>query len=332
MSIHTGRVNRPLQVKSDILFSMKIDRLLSIIVYLLNRDLVPAKALADRFGVTVRTIQRDMEAIELAGIPIFTIQGPRGGYGIMDSWKMDRQLMSLDDLYVIITALEGVGSSLADSGIDSTLEKVKTLLPGPGLELFSERNEKLSIDFSMMGGDPRQRETFRIVRKAVENEQLLRFSYTSNKLEQSCRTVEPMTIAFRWRSWYLFGYCREREDYRLFRISRIREPELIDSRFSRRDLSFNAFLRSNYEESTKASLEIVLKFSSLMRPMVEEYYPEEECSTLEDGSLVVRTHFPEDGWVYGYILSFGDFVEVLEPERIRKIIGDSAAKIADFYQ
>lgn len=311
---------------------MKTDRLLSIIIYLLNRDLVSASELASRFGVAVRTIQRDMEAIELAGIPLYTIQGPRGGYGIMDSWKMDRQLMSPDDLYYIITALKGVASSLSDSGIDETLEKVKSMVPDGTMDLFSGRNEKLSIDFSMIGGDIRQRGTFKTVRRAVDNELLLRFRYTSNKLEQTERTVEPMTLAFRWRSWYLFAWCRLKQDYRLFRVSRIQEPEVLNRRFSRRPLSFDQFLAANYGRSTKAELELVLRFSPVMRPMVEEYYPQEECTQEEDGSLVVRTRFPEDGWVYGYILSFGDFVEVLEPERIRKIIGGSAEKIAKFYR
>lgn len=87
---------------------MRIDRLLSIIVYLLNRDLVIARELAEKYGVTPRTIQRDIEAICLAGIPIMSVQGPHGGYGIMETYKMDRQLVTVDDLFYIITALSGI--------------------------------------------------------------------------------------------------------------------------------------------------------------------------------------------------------------------------------
>lgn len=136
---------------------MKIDRLLSIIIYLLNHDLVSARTLSERFGVTVRTIQRDMEAIDLAGIPVVSIQGPRGGYGIMDTWKMDRQMVSPDDLYYITLALSSVADSLSDEKISDTLEKMKSLIPSRGSDFFAERNEKLSIDFRMLGGDPRQR-------------------------------------------------------------------------------------------------------------------------------------------------------------------------------
>lgn len=141
---------------------MKIDRLLSIIIHLLNHELTAASALADRYGVTVRTIQRDMETIQAAGIPIYAIQGPHGGYGVVESYRMDRQLMSVEDFYYIVTALTSVASSLSDERIDGTLEKVKALLPERPLDLFAERDAKLSIDFSMLGGDLRV-ESHRVV-------------------------------------------------------------------------------------------------------------------------------------------------------------------------
>lgn len=310
---------------------MKIDRLLSEIIFLLNHDLVSAASLARRFGVSLRTIQRDMETIELAGIPIFAEQGPRGGYGILESYKMERQLMSVDDFYYIVTALKGVAGSLSDEHLDSTLQKVQTLLPRKSPDIFFNRNEKLSIDFSMLGGDQRHRSAFKTVREAVENERLLRFRYTSNKLESSTRIVEPLTIAFRWRSWYLYAYCRNREDYRLFRISRIKEPEILASSIQRRDLSFERFLEENYRKVSTESLEMELKFSPLMRNMVEEYHDPLECRILEDGSLVVKLRMPEDGWLYGYILSFGEYVEVLRPERLRRIIAETAKKIEKIY-
>ncbi|MFP4563418.1 MAG: helix-turn-helix transcriptional regulator [Spirochaetia bacterium] len=311
---------------------MKIDRLLSIIVYLLNRDLVSARKLADRFGVSVRTIQRDMETIDLAGIPIVSIQGPNGGYGIMETFKMDRRLVTLDDLYFIITALGSISSSLEDDRIDDTLEKMKGLVPAIPQDPFRDRREKLYIDFSMLGGGPAQREVFRVVQSAVDTERLLRFSYTSNRLETLRRIVEPMTVVFTWRSWYLFGYCTLRKDYRLFRISRIREPEIMAERFRRRDMTFEDFSRLYNPEKTGKLLEITIKFSPEMVPLVEEFYNREDLKRCSDGSIIAVTRMPEDGWLYGYILSFGQYAEVLKPERIRKIIGESAVKISEIYE
>jgi len=310
---------------------MKIDRLLSIIIHLLNHELTTASALAERFGVTVRTIQRDMETIQAAGIPIYAVPGPHGGYAVVESYRMDRQLMSVQDFYYIVTALSSVASSLSDERIDGTLEKVRALLPERPLDLFAERDAKLSIDFSMLGGDQRYSGTFRTVKEAVEAERLVRFSYTNNKLETTTRTVEPMTIAFRWRSWYLYGWCTTKRDYRLFRISRIRDPEILAQRFRRREQSFESFIGDGNYNSQGNSLRFVLEFAPEMRSMVEEYYPPESCRELPDGGLRVETRMPEDGWLYGYILSFGQFVRVIEPPHLREIIADAARSIAKMY-
>ncbi|TVR67748.1 MAG: YafY family transcriptional regulator [Spirochaetaceae bacterium] len=310
---------------------MKTDRLLSIVIYLLNRERASAREMAERFCVSHRTIQRDIEAIELAGIPVFAVQGAGGGYGILDSFKMDRQLMTVEDFYYIVTALESIGSSLNDDQINSTLEKVRTLIPDRGLDFLAGKSGKLSIDFSMLGGDPRHRAIFQTVRDAVDRGCLLRFSYTNNKLESTSRIVEPMTIVFRWRSWYLYGYCRLKGDYRLFRISRIRDPEPLRERFVRRDRSFEEFAAVTGTSPAGNVLDLVLRFSSAMKPVVEEFYPDEARAVQPDGSVIVNARMPEDNWVYGYILSFGEHVEVLSPPRLRTIITDSARKITEMY-
>ncbi len=311
---------------------MKIDRLLSIIVYLLNRDLVSAAELARRFEVSVRTIQRDMDTINLAGIPVLGVQGREGGYGILDSYKMDRRLLTADDLFYIITALSGIDSSLGDRRIGDTLEKMKGLVPRSPGGSFQERQEKLRVDFRAFGGGTARREVFRVVQQAVETGRLLRMVYTNNRMEKLFRIVEPMTVVFTGRSWYLFAYCRLRGDFRLFRISRIREPGILEGAFRRRDMTYDRFLQERNPEVSGAGLDLALRFAPEMAPLVEEFYPDEDRERGADGSVTVRTRLPEDGWLYGYILSYGRFVEVLEPIRLRGIIRESAEKIAKIYE
>lgn len=310
---------------------MKIDRLLSIIVYLLNRDLVSARELSERFEVSVRTIQRDMETINLAGVPILSIQGPNGGYGIMDTYKMDRRLLSMDDLYYIITALKGIGTSLEDRKIDDTIEKMTGLVPELGNDPFHDKNSKLHIDFSMLSGNEHHRKVFSIVNKAVESGRLLNFRYTNNKLETVKRTIEPMTLIFKWRAWYLFGFCRLKNDYRIFRISRIREPEILAGSFKRRDKGYEDFDTETSTKMEEHNIDIVLRFSAEMKPLIEEYYSGGDIISEDADSFIVKTSMPESGWLYGYILSFGEFVEVLEPLHLREIISGSAKKISNIY-
>ncbi|MDX9827697.1 MAG: YafY family protein [Spirochaetia bacterium] len=311
---------------------MKIDRLLSIVVYLLNRDLVNAGKLAERFGVSIRTIQRDMETINLAGIPLISVQGPSGGYGIMENYKMDRRLVTLDDLFFIVTALRGIGDSLEDRRIDDTLEKMRGLVPTSVNRDYKDREEKLHIDFSMLGGGPDQRKTFKTVQAAVNSGRLLKMDYTNNRLERDSRIVEPMTIVFQWRAWYLYAYCHLREGYRLFRISRIRNPHILNEGFRRRSRGFEEFSRDNSQEKSENIIELTLKFSKTMSGLAEEFYNKENLERTEDGGFIAKTRMPEDGWMYGYILSYGAFVEVLEPPHVRDTIRSMAGQISRIYE
>ena len=310
---------------------VKIDRLLSIIIHLMNHEVVPAGVLANRFGVSVRTIQRDIATIELAGIPIVSIQGSRGGYGIMKTYRMDRQLVRANELCHIITALQSVCGTLADTKMELTLEKMKTLLPLRDIQLLDEQHKRLSIDFSMLGGFPHNQNVIQVVREAVECQRLLSFSYTSNNLEQTERVVEPLTLAFKWRSWYLFGWCRLREDYRLFRLSRIRSPLTLPQSFERRNMTLAEFEEDQRRLKKIPLVDLILCFEPAMRPMVEEYYDPATCRELDDGSLVVTVRIPEDGWMYGFILSYGTYVTVLGPEHVRRTIADMAHEVTSKY-
>jgi predicted DNA-binding transcriptional regulator YafY len=306
---------------------MKIDRLLSIIVYLLNRELVSARELAARYGVSVRTIQRDMDTINLAGIPIMSVQGPHGGYGIIDTYKMDRQFVTVDDLFYIITSLSSIGSSLTNQKISSTAEKMKSLLSNRDEKLLAEKHQKLFVDFSMLSGTNNPPEMFHILEQAIENSRLLEIFYTNNKLESSQRIVEPMTLVFKWRSWYLYAYCRLRHDFRLFRLSRIRRPRILPQRFRRKDKPVEEYLGETQKWGWEKTLDLVLAFDPRMRSLVEEFFVNEETDEDDQGRLIVHATMPEDGWVYGMILSYGNMVEVLSPAKVRQTICEIAAEI-----
>jgi predicted DNA-binding transcriptional regulator YafY len=249
----------------------------------------------------------------------------------METYKLDRQFVTMDDLFYIITALSGIEASMSSEKIAATMEKMKSLLPGAEEKVFSEQQEKLYIDFSMLGGTPGQHQVFKIIEKAVEAHALLDISYTNNRLKTSRRVIEPMTIVFQWRSWYLFAFCRLRNDYRLFRLSRIQNPVILEKRFLRKDKSFHQYLEENDVWGSGRSIDLVLAFDKKMKPLVEEYYNGEESQEDEQGRFIVHTRMPEDGWVYGMILSYGTFVEVLAPEHVRKTVGDIAGKIGKMY-
>ncbi len=318
----------PLHVFSS---RVKIDRLLSIVIHLLSRDLVSATALAGRFGVTVRTIQRDVDAINAAGIPVTAIHGPNGGYKILDTFRLDRQFFTFDDLFFITTALQGIADSLESPTVEKTADKMRSLARGRSLDELADRAERLYIDFSALGYSARRKAHMAVVQDAIARNRCISFSYTDSRLKPSTRVVEPYTLVFKWFSWYLFAWCRARRDFRLFRLSRIRDPKMKPEVFRRRAVSLKEYFERMSAQAPPA-VPVVLRFRPELRVLAEDYFNFADVSEGEDGAVTARFRLPEDNWLYGMILSWGDGVQVISPASLRKKIAEICEKTRKMYE
>jgi len=303
--------------------------MLAITVMLLNRDRISARELADKFEVSIRTVYRDIEAINMAGIPIISYSGSSGGFGIMENYKIDRQLLTLNDMLAMLTALKGINTSLEDKKLDSAIEKISSLVPKEKSEEMKLHFEKMVIDILPWGYVDKHKDKLKSIQNAIANNFLVNIEYSSLKGERIERTIEPMTLILKGYSWYLFAFCRKRNDYRFFRVSRIKTLKILEQKFKRREESYTSY---NIDDNPAAkTANLVLKFSSKIRVKVEDYFNEERIEVLKNGDILVRVSFPEDEWVYSFILSYGEYVEVLEPPHIKKIIQEKAKKILQKY-
>lgn len=309
---------------------MKLDRLLAITMMLINRKKISAKELADHFEVSVRTILRDLETINQAGIPVVSYQGANGGFGIIEEYKIDRNVLTPDEVISIVIALKGVSTTLEDRKIKDTLEKMKTLIPGHQNEM-NRRGNQLIIDFSPWGSSKAQKDRLNIVRRAIEDSKLLSFYYTNTQGISSQREVEPTSLSFKGYSWYLHGYCREKKGFRIFRLSRIKKLTIEDQGFTPREEIPNETGWVADTSNNRNSVDLVLRFTPRVRYRVEDFFDEEQVTLQQDGTMIVKVSWPEDDWVYGTILSYGEDVEVLEPPHIREIIKEKAKGIQQMY-
>jgi predicted DNA-binding transcriptional regulator YafY len=308
---------------------MRIDRMLAITVMLLNRDRIAAREFADKFEVSVRTIYRDIDAINLAGIPIVSFAGNDGGFGIMENYRIDRQVLSLNDMFTILSALKGVNTSLGDVELETAIEKIKSLVPKEKSGEMELHFEQLAIDLMPWEGSDRHKRIFKKIQGSINQNLLIKIKYSNTKAETLERVVEPMTLVLMGYAWYLFAFCRMRNDFRGFRLSRIKDIDILGHNFTRRDASYKNYIKQDNEQ---AAVKLVLKFSSEIRSRVMDYFDEGQIDTQENGDMIVRVSYPEDEWVYSNILSYGDYVEVLEPVHLRKIILEKAKKIAELYK
>ena len=308
---------------------MRIDRMLAIVIHLLNKQRASARELAEKFEVSIRTVYRDIDAINLAGIPVVSYSGNNGGFGIMENYKLDRQLLSLNDMKSMLSALKGINSTLEDRYLTSAIDKITTLIPKDKADEFDSHNGNVIIDILPWTYGEVQKAIVRSLNDAIKDRVVVSFDYKNLKGERYRRTVEPMSLVFKGYSWYLYGYCLAKNDYRIFRITRMKELEVSSDVFDRRDQSY--FDVVPWGDADASSIELKLKFFPEIKEKIEESFDNDGIVYLEDGSMIMNLRMPEDNWLYSFILSFGEHAEVLEPLHIRNIIREKAGKVADIY-
>lgn len=303
---------------------MKIDRLIAITMYLLNRETVSASTLAERFEVSKRTIQRDIETLNQAGIPIVSVYGAEGGYRILDGFRLTKQIANLDDYLNIIMALKGLHSAYDTAKIGGTLEKVLSTMQGGDQRIF--------VDFSVAREDARVNEHLQTIEKAIYNKTLLTLSYTNSNGLISTRMVEPLALSYKWYAWYMLAYCTLKQDYRLFKLPRIKHCELSNETFSEDHGDIETLLDTYFAKDTRPYYHVTLKCKGAIRQQVLEYLGTNITKEFENGDFILQlAGVPLERMWFSLLLGFGDQVEVLEPDDIKRLLKEKANEILALY-
>ncbi|NIK79115.1 putative DNA-binding transcriptional regulator YafY [Paenibacillus castaneae] len=292
---------------------MKIDRLLAMTVLLLNRERMSAKELAERFEVSTKTIYRDMDTLNQAGIPIFARQGTLGGFEIMEQFTLSRQYLSLSEITSVIAAVKGISSALDDDTFASLHEKVASLLTKSDKRQSEQRGEGIIFDLNPWGQGPAARHKVNELKQAIEELKRIKVTYINMNGTESTRVVEPYALILKGNIWYLHGYCTLRHDFRVFRLSRIQELHTRMETFERRTAPSLSSYAWKSEWSPEAKTNMTLLFCPKVRYRALDTFPPDQVTILEDGSLRVQGEFALDEWFYGMLLSYGDNVKVEQP-------------------
>lgn len=300
---------------------MRLNRLLEITTILLNKKSCTAGELAERFQVSIRTIYRDIDVLSASGVPVYCAQGKGGGISILEDYTVNRAALSGKERDNVLFALQTLQSTKYPE-IDTVLEKLGGIFQ-------RESADWISIDFSPWGSNPNANNKFNHIKGAILQNRVIEIAYINSQNEKSYRRLEPLRLIFKSHSWYLWGYCLTKQDYRTFRISRIKSVQILDVTFSRRPV--HMVKESLEEASTQQSVHLVLEFSRDVLYRLRDDYDEEQLQPVEGGTYRLELDFPEDEWVYGYLLSFGTSLRILEPEYIKAIIKKRSQGIADLY-
>ena len=306
---------------------MKIDRLVSIIMILLDKKRMGAQELADMFEVSPRTIYRDIDAINIAGIPIRSTSG--GGFEIMPEYKIDKKVFSTADLSAILMGLSSLSNMVRGDELVNALAKVKSFIPAEKAKDIEIKTNQICIDLSPWIGNRNIQPYLETIKAALQNCKLLSFEYTAHRGNKTVRTVEPYQLVLKSSHWYFYGYCYNRNDYRLFRLSRMSNLQMGQETFAPRDYQKPIL---DFEEILVAmQTEIKIRIHKSILDRVLEYCTF-DCFT-PDGDEYYFVNFPfiENDYYYDILLGFGNKCECLEPLHIRTEIKRKLQDIAAIY-
>jgi len=306
---------------------MKTYRLLSIVVYLLNHDIVSAAKLAERFEVSKRTILRDVEQLSLAGIPIKSIPGVNGGYSIMEGYKLNGQLISEEEQASIITALKGFISAHDSKKYNEALEKISAILPK------QHKQQHIFLDFGASGENDELQEKLKFIEKSISDKNAIHISYVNAVGGASNRLIEPIALNYRWYAWYLLAFCAAKQDYRIFKAARISEIQHTNQPFSKAHNNPAALLEQAFTNGERKGFNITLLCKGCAKIQACEYLNGTITETHENGDFIMHIHAIEDErmW-FAMLLSFSNMVRVLEPAELKTRLMETAKNILSVYK
>lgn len=298
---------------------MQIARLFEMVYILLSRQNVTAKEFAERFEVSTRTIYRDVETLGAAGIPIYSAKGKGGGIRLLEGFVLDKSVFTEAERGDILSALQALNVANG-ANAQGVLAKLSAL--------FCEQSPAwVEVDLADWGKE--SAEKFGRIKSAVLGKKVISFEYYNTKSQKIFRKAEPLQLYFKHRAWYLRAFCLIRNDFRLFKLSRMRNllicNEEVRHSFRPTDFKYLADL------SAAPTVHLKLRVSARAEYRVFDEFEEGDIKKNRDGSYLIEADFIADEWVYGYILSFGEAMEVLSPAEVREVIWEKLNKSINNY-
>ncbi|MDU1845394.1 MAG: YafY family protein [Niallia nealsonii] len=282
----------------------KIERLISIVMILLQKEVVSASEFSRLFHVTKRTIQRDMEALSYANIPIYAKYGAEGGYALMEEYKFDKRLLNHKDIENILIALGGFEQLITNQEIQTTILKIKGMTS-------ADISPKLDLTFYDWTGRSQMEEAILFIKQAIEKNWLLKFEYVDQKGNITSRIVEPYKMHLREMHWYLFGYSLEREDYRTFKLTRITNIQKDGFFVPRSDKVLEQEKQHN-EQQNLVSVELLIDVA--VRDQFIERYGNNAVTKVTSRSYLATIELPMNPFAYQFLAGFGNKVKMIKPK------------------
>ncbi len=298
---------------------MNGSRLFKIVYYMLEKGKTTAPELSDKFEVSIRTIYRDIDVISSAGVPIYATQGKNGGIFIDDDFTMDKSFFTETERAHILNALQGI---IATDGKNSD-----ELLTKLGAMFQIKSTSWIEVDFSDWVQNKPKQDIFNLIKNAIFAKKIILIKYFGSNGKITERRVQPLKLIFKSKNWYLYGFCLIQNDYRYFKLTRIKTLEILTETFSPTSIPPNI----EKQIHIKKTIDTKLKFDKHVAFRVYDEFTDEVTED-EQGNLYVQVNLPDSDFLYSYIFSFSEHVEIVEPQFLREQIATKLKEMQEKYR
>jgi len=307
---------------------MKYEIMLKILFELLSKKCVKASYLAQKFEVSIRSIHRYINCIEMAGVPIYTLRGNNGGFAIVDTYKFSSTFLTVSEFEQTIKALGAITDSVPNKELTSVINKLNSIVKKEYTS-FDLKSGNLIIDAGPWGDTVGYKNKLSVIQKSIEEHKKLNIRYHDRNGEITQRIIEPHIIVFKQGLWYVFAYCGLRNDFRFFKTGRIEHAIVCPESFSRRDLS-NMDLPLNFWENSVESKDVYMEIDKKYVSDVEEWLGIENVHE-KNGKFFAEAKLPFDNGLVSKIMSYGSGIKIISPPELKDEVLLNAKKIINAY-
>lgn len=302
---------------------MKYQIMVKILMMLLMRRKITAQEVADKYEISARSVYRYIEELSASGIPIDVVRGRYGGIIISDTFKLPAGYFTREEYASAINALRAFAAQVNDAATLSALEKLERQQKNDKRELAVCGN--IIVDGGNWGDSGSFSEKMKVCERAVNESLALSIDYISRNGEHSKRVIDPHVLILKANVWYVYAFCHTKQDFRTFKIGRIKKARFTGSTFEKQIVNKDD-IPLDFCYTKEQLAEVTLEISKVALADVEEWLGVDSVEP-QGNALVATVQLPDDEILVNKILSFGGAVRVLAPERIKESVKAAAKRI-----
>jgi predicted DNA-binding transcriptional regulator YafY len=309
----------------------RIDRVTAILIQLQSKKIVKAQEIADRFSISLRTVYRDIKALEESGVPLAGEAGV--GYSIMEGYRLPPVMFTREEAIAFLTAEKMVEKLTDPSSVEqyqSAMFKIKSVLRYAEKDLLDDMSSYIEVvENPYLPASENKPVHLQTILKSIAGKEVLDIGYFANHSQQySNRDVEPVGIFYQLSYWYMIAYCRLRKDYRNFRTDRISYINLTGNYFDQQHPSLKSFLAKMNKEKEMFTI-IIEVDKTVLKYFGEQKFYNGFVSQKEVGDKIEMTFVTASlpGFAKYYLL-FGEYADIISPPGLKELVKKNLEEIS----